>query len=230
MATKAADSVVASAVISAATTLVDALATARKIVTGNMERVRKGDWTLKDRVVLYAEVNPINKDIKKMRDALNKDIKEEMIASCEMDPKSGEYTLRDSKEGLLSQNDKGSIFLRHGKSVVELRPVVKEVLIPEAATALFEEKGLLDAVQTERVSVTDPERLIEAIKDALHYLKKLEAYTPAGELESALEESTSKTTALSEEAISELIGEGRLEVDEIVPLYQTTYDYKLYEK
>jgi hypothetical protein len=206
------------------------LAAARTVVGAHMERVRKGSFSLIERVVLYAVVNPINKDIGKMRDALNKAIKEEMEGACEKDAESGELTLKDSKNGLLSQNDKGSIFLRHGEAVLELRPATSETLVDEEARTVLAEKGLLDGAFVSKVAVTDPARLIEAVKDAIAYLNDLEATGQMEALCEALEASTTAEEVFSEAKIQDFITEGRLTVDDIVPMFRTTYSYKLYEK
>lgn len=214
--------------------LVEAVSNAREIVASRSEALRKGSYSLLERVVLFGEVNPLKKDVNKVRDVLAEEIKSEVLSLCEEDPASKRLTLKDSQEGLLSQNGKGAIFLRHESTVLELRPSMAETLDTEAATVLLAEKKLLGAVQTERLVVTDAEALREAVDGVLCFLDDHPDFPGArlafDHLSRAWEGSTQTTRALSEDKMKELIQEGRLSVDEVVPLYQTRYSYKLYDK
>jgi hypothetical protein len=208
---------------------VDALLEASVALSSRSERLRKTPYTLRQRATLYGIVNPLKKDVNKVRDELAKAIKGEIEASCEVGT-GGKLTLEEDHEGLLSQNDKGNIFLRDGNTVLDLRPVAKEVFVEEAAREILGAKNQLAHCVEDVVTVKDPHLLMNAISNALEALHAAGGGEAAQALNDAVFAAVEIGGRISQERIQELVQEGRLSVDDLVPMFQTTYSYSLYDK
>lgn len=208
----------------------------RDSVAGLSERVRKGKFTLAERVHLYGVVNGMKKDVEKVQKHLNSEIKEEVEEVCEK-ADSGELSipekLPETYQGLLSKNAKGYIFVRDGDAEVELRAFPKEVFDEVAARAVLVESGLLeDATETTR-TITDPESLLEVISEVMSYLDDLNGEQPlAGEmfdnLDRVLSATVEESAVLSEAKIEDLVRNERLDVARVPEMFSTQVSYRLY--
>lgn len=212
-----------------AATTAEELAEVRFDLNSLSEVIRKRDYTLEERVALYAEVNPLKKDAEKMRESLRNEIVEEVEAICEKDEASGRLALKDAHP-LLSQNGKGAIVLTAPGVSLELRPKAKEVFDPEKATAILTEAGLLDAAQESVTTVKNVAALHEAIEAAINALFNAGNNAAGRALDKAWDGATQTVTRLSEERILALVTDEKLDGDKAAEMFDTKYSYSLYEK
>lgn len=218
--------------ISNVSRLVTNLHKAREFISGKSESLRKDDYTLQERVRLYAEINPINKEIGKIRKTFRDAIVTEVKERCAEDEATARLSVVETEDGLLSQNEKGSIFLREGDFALELRVSSREQFNEEAAREVLAEKGLLSLVEETSQAVSDVDALREAVEFVLSHLDDQEGDAGANlayaTLSDAWNSAVTATSSLSEEKITDLVKEGRLKPADIARMFQTRFDYKLY--